>query len=223
MGIIIYTSDDRKFRQGETVVMHKEMTYPPTAPDTTYILHSKKFTEADCITWAPLIAHRLVIVTDKKPRITDKSSDFVIIDNNLKNDTGGFIRQLKAWHTWADRKRAMPLISQVPLPLTMSFFRVNHLEDIESARLLAQTIYTLPDSYTNAVLAYSVKPKPTRMNWPSKYLKEGYPPEQFRISDMYWKVLATHAPEVQNLIRATDITKLPRGVPKRQSSIVEWI
>jgi len=223
MGIIIFTADDKKFRQGDFVVMHNEITYPPTAPDTTYILHTNKFTEADCITWEPLISHRLVVVTSKKPKITAKSSDFVIIDNNLRDNKVGFTRQLKSWHSWSDRGRTMPLIAEVPHPLTMAFFRTNHINDIESARLLSQTIFTLPDSYTNAVFAFSVKPKSTRMDWPTKKVAEASPPDQFRISDIYWMTLSKHAPEVQNMIRAVDTAQLPKGVAKRQTSIVEWL
>jgi len=223
MGVIIYTSDDKKFRQGEFVVMHKELMFPPTAPNTTYILHSNKFTEKDCILWEPLISHRLIVVTNKQPRITDKSSDFVIIDNNLGSNKQSFVKQLRAWHNWTDRTRVMSMIGEVPIPLTLAFFRVNHPSDIQTARLLADVQFTLPDSYMNAVLAFSVKPQSGRIEWPKKKTPTEEPPNQFRSSDIYWRTLLSHAPEVQNLIRAGDPTQLPKGVPKTPARLHEWL
>ena len=40
MGVIILAGDDSEFRVGDYIVMHREMTCIPSAPGTTYILHT---------------------------------------------------------------------------------------------------------------------------------------------------------------------------------------
>ena len=80
MGIIIYTNDDAKYRKGNFITMYGDITVPPTAPDTTFILHNKSFGEADAIYWSPIISHRLVVVVDKVPKLTAASEDCVIVD-----------------------------------------------------------------------------------------------------------------------------------------------
>ena len=84
MGIVILAGDDKEFRVGDYIVMHREMTCLPTAPGTTYILHTKKFTEEQILEWADIVAYRLVIIVETKPKLTKKSEDFVVVHDSLK-------------------------------------------------------------------------------------------------------------------------------------------
>ena len=84
MGVIILAGDDSEFRVGDYIVMHREMTCIPSAPGTTYILHTRKFTEDDILQWAEIVSYRLVIILDKKPKLTKKSEDYVVVHKSLK-------------------------------------------------------------------------------------------------------------------------------------------
>ena len=61
MGIIILAGDDTEFKTGDYIIMHREMTCIPSAPGTTYILHTRKFTEDDIMDWAHIVSYRLVV------------------------------------------------------------------------------------------------------------------------------------------------------------------
>lgn len=223
MGIIILTADDKDYRIGDCVVMHGEMTSPPTAPKTTYILHTRSFTEKDILDWQPYVSHRLVIVLKKAPQLSAKSEDFVIVDKSLKTFNAGFKRNLQAMFRWGDRTRALPLIKDIPLPLADSFFRINRDEDMETARRLADVRFMLPDEYASAIFAYSVKARQEQMVWPQKKVKEEDKPSRFRESDQYTDILLENAEEISNLIRQTEPEALPASLPKKQRSLVEWL
>ncbi len=80
MGVIIFTQDDARYRKGDYLTMYGDITINPTAPETTYILHNKKFSEDELIYWASIVPHRMVIVVDKPPKLTSKSEHCVILD-----------------------------------------------------------------------------------------------------------------------------------------------
>ena len=65
---MIYTADERSYKEGNYVEMFNEMNTSPSVPNLTCILHTDKFTEKDAMEWRKLISHRLVIVTEKKPK-----------------------------------------------------------------------------------------------------------------------------------------------------------
>lgn len=223
MGIIIFTADDKNFRKGDFVVMHNELSSPPTAPDTTYILHSNTFKDADVTVWLPVVSHRLVVVCNKAPTISVKNQDSVIIDSNLTVRKESYTRQIKAWYNWTDRLRVLPMVRQVPIPLMLAFFRRNHISEIEAARLIADASFQLPDLYVESVLSYHLPAKAGRVEYPAKTIKPSDPPFQFRSSDLYADTLLRHAPEVQNMIRAHDAAELPKGIPKTPKNLLEWL
>jgi len=223
MGVIILTADDKKYRQGDYVVMHREMTNPPTAPGTTYILHTKTFPESEIISWFPLVAHRLVVVLPKPPSLSAKSENMVIVDSSLRLQKQSFRRNLQALFQWSDRGKALSVVSELPIPLALAFFKVNRVNDIESARRLSKVQFFLPDEYAIAVLTYSAKPNPGQVVWPTKSKKEQDKPSRFRLSDEYSEIIIEYADEVSNMIRSTEPKSLPANLPKKQRRLLEWL
>tara|TARA_Y100000593_G_scaffold24285_3_gene48358 strand:- start:821 stop:1492 length:672 start_codon:yes stop_codon:yes gene_type:complete len=223
MGVVILASDDAEFRVGDFIVMHRELTYPPTTPGVTYILHSNKWKESDIMEWYDLVPHRLVVIMDKLPKLTDKSKDVVIIHKSLKYKKQSWYRHTEAALKWENRTRALPLIEEMPKPLLAVWLKANRPHDIITERMLARTRYFLPEEYTSAVIAFSIKPVRGQLQWPTKKPKPEVMPPQFRESDVHWEILAEHAPEVTNLIRRTTPEDLPKKVNKRQTSLVEWL
>ena len=66
--------------------MRGEMTSPPTAPDVTYILHVKKWSEDDTEAWLSVVSHRLVVVLPKKPKLTKRTKELVIVHDSFLED-----------------------------------------------------------------------------------------------------------------------------------------
>jgi len=216
MGIVILAGDDSEFRVGDYIVMHREMTCIPSAPGTTYILHTRKFTEEDILEWASIVAYRLVIVLDKKPKLTKKSEDFVVVHDSLKARPDPIQPAIGAMMRWRDRKAASKLIRQLPVPLALAVWRNAHPDDITTARRLAKV------SYAHAVFTYSINPnKPSRRLKPKK---EDYEvPHGFRLSDLYTEDLIRLAPDVANKVRTVDIQALPKGVKKTKQAVLDWL
>ena len=84
MGVVIFTKDDARYRTGDYFAMYGELTVSPTLRHTTYIYHTKKFTEQDAIYWASVVPFRLVVVADKLPKLTKASEECVILDQSIK-------------------------------------------------------------------------------------------------------------------------------------------
>lgn len=222
MGIVILAGDDADFRVGDYIVMHREMTSVPSAPGTTYILHTKKFTEDDIIEWANYVSYRLVVVLDKKPKLTKKSEDFVVVHESLKDKPDPIGPAIGAMMRWRDRQAASRVIPNLPIPVALAVWRNAHPDDITTARRLAQVSFTLPDQYAHAVLTWSINPnKPSRRLKPKKDDYEV--PHGFRDSDIYIEELIRLAPDVANLIRTTDIQSLPKGVKKTKQAVLDWL
>ena len=222
MGLIILAADDSEFRVGDYIVMHREMTCLPTAPGTTYILHINKFTEDDIMEWAEIVSYRLVIVLDKKPKLTKRSEDYVVVHQSLKAKPDAIGPAIGAMMRWRDRMKAAPLIQTMPIPVALAVWRNAHPDDISTARRLAQVSFTLPPEYTFAVLAWSINPnKPSRRLKPNK---EDYEvPHGFRTSDIYTEDLIRLAPDVANKVRTVDIEALPKGVKKTKQAVLDWL
>ena len=222
MGIVILAGDDKEFRVGDYIVMHREMTCLPTAPGTTYILHTKKFTEEQILEWADIVAYRLVIIVETKPKLTKKSEDFVVVHDSLKKLPDLIGPSIGAMMRWRDRKAAANLVKQLPIPVALAVWRNAHPDDIDTARRLAQVAFTLPDEYAHAVLTYSINPnKPSRRLKPKKDDYEV--PHGFRLSDLYTEDLIRLAPNVANKIRTVDIEALPKGVKKTKQAVLDWL
>lgn len=201
--------------------MHGELTYPPTAPDTTYILHGQ-FTEADVLAWAPLVAYRLVVVCENLPTLTSRSEDVVVIDSTLQTKRKRDYHWPEALLRWRDRERALPVIAKMPTPLALAFLRCN-CKDATLWRLLASVSYMLPDEYMHALFAFGVKPQEHRVVWPKKNAKGIPTPDGFRESDIYAEGLIHLSREVANEVRVKEPEALPVGVKKRKEGGVEWV
>lgn len=222
MGVIIFTADDADYRDSSTVHLGRVLSTPPVAPNTTYILHSDKFNESDVLYWAPVINYRLVVVCTKPPKLTDKSSDYVIVDRNLNKPKPNFNRPIDGLFKWSNRIRVWGIIKSVPLPLLSSFLLVNSFKDVELGRRIARCKYSLPDEYLYASITYSVCPSREAVVWPSKQSKPYELPSDFRQSDKYAEAIIKGVPQVTNDLRHNS-EALPKGVNKTVEAITEWI
>ena len=62
------------------------------------------------------------------------------------------------------------------------------------------------------------------MEWPKKSeKKQPYENSFFRMSDIYADIISAHAEDVVNAIRVINPTELPKGVPKKQTNLTEWL
>ena len=221
---LIFSADDKPYRQGDYVVMHKSICYPPTAPATTYIYYPDKIRMMDLVEWLPLISYRMVVITDRMPVISKSLEDKVVIPPSLKKEKSSHFNAINPIFRWSDRLRVFNGLEGVPIPLILAFLKANRNTDIETYRRLAQTTFELPPIYTQAVLSYSVKPKPNRVQWPKKKPKETDGDSTiFRHTDEYADIISLHAEDVLNVIRNIAPEEIPKGQPKRQTSIVEWL
>ena len=222
MGVIIYTQDDAKYRKGDYLTMYGDITINPTAPDTTYILHNKKFNEAELIYWASIIPYRMVIVTNKPPKLSSKSEHCIILDQDMKVGKEQYHRSIRAGLCWVDRDRAHKALKSVPIPLTNAFLKVN-VKDIALGRLLAKCRYTLHDDYISAAIAYGVSPV-SKFKWPNKRNNSSYIlPLEVRLNDKYMDIITTCDPIVTNELRRDSVEALPKGVNKTKQKVIEWI
>ena len=222
MGIVILAGDDSEFRVGDYIVMHREMTCLPTAPGTTYILHTNKFTEDNIMEWAEIVSYRLVVVLDKKPKLTKRSEDFVVVHESLNEMIDPKKPAIGAMMRWRDRSAVSQVINNLPIPLALAIWRNAHPDDITTARRLAKVSFVLPEEYAYAVLTWSINPnKPSRRRKPNK--EEYEVPHGFRSSDIYTEELIRLAPDVANVVRTIDIEALPKGVKKTKQAVLDWL
>ena len=222
MGVIILAGDDGEFRHGEFVVMYGEITTPPTAPGVTFILHTRKWSEDDTEDWIDLVAHRFVVVLPKKPTLTARTKDRVILHESFIEATDEIGPAIGAMMRWRNRNAAWPVVQNLPVPVALSVWRNNHPDDIDTARRLAQVSFVLPEFYAHAVFTFSVNPmKPGKR---LKVVKEDDElPIGFRESDHYAVELVRLAPDVANTVRVQAPKTLPKGVKKRQTQVMEWL
>ena len=221
MGIVIYTADERAYKSGNYVEMFNEMTTSPSVEELTCILHTDKFTEKNALEWRELISHRLVIVTEKKPKLTTKSEEFVILDPSLDKEEEDYIRDIQCVFRVRDRDFVFQQIQSVPIPLLISFVGANRPDDITLHRLLSQSKYVVPEKYIYAIVAYGIKPSGKRMVWPKKKTKEEFPPKPFRSNDLYWREIIDGSAEVRNEVR--DGGDTVKNLKKTKEKVVGWI
>jgi hypothetical protein len=222
-GIVILTSDETGYRVGN-VVETRGINFPPVAPNTTYIIHGVKVTEKEIKRWTDVVSYRMVFVIDKLPKLSKKIKEEIIVDKSLKAGSTGFKREVDMMFRWDNRTRVFTEISKnpIPIPLALSFLRKNRVEEIELWRLLSQTKFTLPAMYTEALLAYGVRPRRGMWQWPSKSVKHESPPDGFRESDKYWRNIIALDTETRNTLR-TNNESLPKSVKKTQESVLKWV
>jgi hypothetical protein len=221
LGVVIYSADERTYKEGNYVEMFKEINTSPSVANLTLILHSDKFTEKDALEWRDLISYRLVIITEKTPKLTDKSSDFVIVDESLAKDKEDHIRAIQCVFRVRDRNFVYQQIQSVPVPLLLSFVGVNRPDDINLHRLLNECKYEVADKYIYAVVAYAIKPSGKRVVWPKKKSKVELPPKPFRSNDLYWREIIDNSAEVRNEVReGGDSVK---NLKKTKEKVVGWV
>tara|TARA_Y100001963_G_scaffold136230_1_gene198677 strand:- start:1001 stop:1675 length:675 start_codon:yes stop_codon:yes gene_type:complete len=224
MGVVIFTRDAARYREGNYVEDHRGLATPPTAPDTTFIVHDNKMTEKKASEWADVVPFRMVIVTEKAVNLKG-NDERVFADNTVSNRKQSYRRNVESIFRWTDRDRVHSILDGTPLPLITSFLRVNCPEDIETARRLAQVRYQLPDQYSYSVLAFSIKPRAGKVVWPSKRpasKPEGRSIPFIRASDNYVTDLLALNPRLRNEVREKS-DSLPKGVKKTKESVGEWL
>jgi len=221
---LIFTSDDSQYRDENCVIMHGSIDYPPTASQTTYIYHPRRFVADEIFGWLPLIRGRFVVVLPNMPNIPAKYADEIVIHPSLKKAKESHFKAIEPAFRWSDRGRAFKAVQGVPVPLFLAFLRANRPTDIETWRRIADVAYTLPPEYAHAIFAYSVNPTASRIEWPKKSAKkEDHDSNVWRASDLYADIISVHAEEVTNAIRKQQPSELPKGVPKKPKSLLEWL
>jgi hypothetical protein len=196
---------------GEYLVMYRTLDTAPTQANITYILHTDKFGVKEIEKWSPVIQNKLVIVTEKAPKITKKIEDLVVVDDKLLiKNKDNYFGAIKSLLTWNDRKRVSKVLHDTPLPLVIAFLKQNDV-DIEVWRSLAKTHQILPEKYSRALLTYKIKPKNMRVNWPKKKTKEKERPDVFEYDDEHWEIIKDNSITVTNTSR------------KRKKVSDEWV
>jgi len=209
--MIIFTKDATPFMTGDYLVMYGKLDTAPTNANITYILHTDKFGVKEVEQWSPVIQNRLVIVTEKAPRVTKKIEDLVVVDDKLLiKSKDNYFGSIKSLLTWSDRKRVSKVMQDTPLPLVIAFLKQNDV-DIEVWRSLAKTYKVLPEKYSRALLTYKIKPKNMRVNWPKKKTKEKERPDIFEHDDEHWEYIKDNSITVANHLR------------KRKKVSEEWV
>lgn len=220
MGVIVFADDDAKYRKGDHIVMYGDMSVAPTAPDTTFILHTDKFTEKEAIMWAEIVPYRMVIV-GKLPKLSKASEHCVIIDQQTKVKQD-YSRSIRAGLCWSDRDRAHRALRTTPLPLTNAFVRAN-VNDIRVGRLLARCTFTLHEDYTMAALAYGINPV-ADFKWPTKAKRMDYIlPLGIRQTDKHMDIIINNDVVVANEVRTHQPDALSKGLPKTKQKVIEWL
>lgn len=161
--------------------MYGELSSPPTAPNTTYILHAK-WTAKQALEWVDHIPYRLVIITNKAPKTKD---DRVIIHKSLNPKVDDKDRCIQALFRYSNRERVFSDLPKVPIPLVLAWVRRNRPHDIQLWEDLAEATYMLPDKYIYAMLSFGIKPSSNRIEWPKKNKTQDSPPIGYRESDIY--------------------------------------
>jgi len=222
MGVVILTADPTPFREGDYVEGDGIMC-PPTA-NTTFIFHMKSAVKADrdIERWLDLVGYRMVLVTNKVPKMKADLKERIIIHRSLNKPEQGFTREYSAMMKWRDRHRAKSMVKRIPTPVAVSLMVANRKEDMRLQRLLADVNFTLPTSYITALATYGVEPNNDRYTW-AKKAKAAVPPSQFRESDEYWELIVKTSPKVRNEIRMVNPEQAPKTMKKRKERVHSWV
>ena len=204
-------------------MMYGVLDISPSRPDMTYILRTKKFTEQDIEFCLPKIQNRLIVSMEKIPRLSKRIRDMVVMDEaksnrpslDLKHSTRVILKE-------NDRLRAFRAAQRTPIPYALSFIRSN-VTDIEFFRMLAKIGYDMPDIYTQALMAFGIKPVNGRVKWPNKKEEEVEVPHPFRRNDKHWKEIIEGDVGVANQLRIQAKEQLPKGVKKTRQEQMKWV
>jgi len=219
--MIIFTTDETPFRCENEIIMYGSIDVIPTVKETTYILHTNKFSSDDVIYWSDIIKSRLVIVTEKIPKLSKKAKELCIIDDKLKaQNTPDVFLLVKALMNWQNRDKVKQMYQDQPTPLLLWFLKGN-VSDIKLWRRVSKVLYQLPEKYLQAVLLYGIKPSRQRAVWPKKTKKEKERPSLFRESDKHWELILENSKAVANKVR--DDGDVPSGMKKTKEKVIDWI
>ena len=219
--MIIFTKDATPFRSDNEILMYNNLDSIPNLKETTYILHSDKFTSDDVIQWSPVINNKLVVVTDKEPKLNKKAKDLCVVDDNLKGKSNddAFVL-VRALLNWGNRDRVKELYKDQPTQLLLWFLKEN-VDDIDVWRRISKVLYTLPEEYMKASLIYGIKPSRARVKWPKKKGKSKERPEIFRSTDQHWEVILENYISVANKVR--DSGDVPKGMKRTKQKALSWL
>jgi len=222
MGVVILTADPTPFREGD-YVEGEGILCPPTAPNTTFIFHLRKVKpDRDIERWLDIVGYRMVLVTDKAPKMKDALKERIIVHRSLATTSKNFNRECSAMMKWNDRQRARPMVERIPPPIIAQLICANRKSDMHLQRLLADVNFTLPTDYIFALATFGIKPNNDRYVWPKKR-KSAAPPSQFRESDVYWEHIVKTSPKVRNEIRKVNPDEAPKTMRKRKERVHAWI
>jgi len=223
MGVIIFTADERPYRVGEYVVMRNGLSCSPTTPETSFILFDDKFNDEDVSALKEFVSYRLVVVTEKLPKLSKDNEESVIVDDSLVVKKPKFDRSITGLLKWNDRKRASTISKSTPLSLIKAFIYCNIPCQIEVGRRLAKTLW-LPEIYGRSVCEWGITPSNIDVVWPkSKKALTTDDSTIFRQSDKYGGILSRSDTQIMNYIRLNNPSLLPKGVKKRMESEEIWI
>ena len=219
--MIIFSSDPDPFRTENCIEMYGEIDTLPTTPNITFILHADNFTEKKANEWLPIISHRLVVITDKYPKLSKNHDERIAIHPSLKKNNDDYSRRIKWLFGWTDRRRVYEQIKDIPMPLMMAFVKEN-VHDINLHRLFASSNFVLGEDKSRSILSYGIKPTNDRMKWPKKKKKSEGAPAPFRSDDLYWDKIITKQVAVANEVRALN-KEIPTVIKKRKERETKWL
>lgn len=221
--MIFLTADERPFKKGDYIIS-QGMSHLPTAPQTTYIVFDEKVSEKTIMKWFDVVSFRLVFVTSKLPRLSQTVKDKIIIHESLDASKESYNRPINAMVSYNDRKYVYSLLesTQTPVPLMLSWLRVNAQNQPSAWRLLADVAFTLPDTYAYAVAAFCVRPAAGKPRWPKKREKDdALDIGGFRESDVYAGHLLENSADIRNELR--DVEPQQDIIGKRQETLTQWL
>lgn len=224
--MIFLTSDERPFKDGDYILM-TGMECLPTAPDTTYIVFDNKVKEKDIVEWLDIVSFRLVFVTDKLPKLTKATKDSIIIHESLLVPKDSYNKAIQGMFKFGDRQYVYGLLRQTktPVPLAVAWMKANCPERVQTWRRMAAVMFTLPDTYCHAIMAFCVPTKGRNPDWPKGNGKgDSYEPPMFcRETDLYTQRIIESSVDVRNEIRETTEPTQQTLITKRLEPSVKWL
>ena len=224
--MIFLTSDERPFKEGDYIIM-QGMECLPTAPDTTYIVFNNKVKDKDIAEWIDIVSFRLVFVVDKVPKLSKKTKDSIIIHDSLLVAKESYNKAIQAMFKFSDRQYVHGLLRQTktPVPLAVAWMKANCPESMQTWRRMAAVMFTLPDTYCHAIMAFCVPTKGRNPDWPkgSKKGESHEPPMFCRETDIYTQQIIESSVDVRNEIRETSEPKQQNLITKRSEPSIQWL
>tara|TARA_R100001509_G_scaffold152578_2_gene112933 strand:- start:355 stop:1023 length:669 start_codon:yes stop_codon:yes gene_type:complete len=222
--MIFLTADERPYKKGNFILSHG-VKYLPTAPSTTYIVFESKITEKTIKEWIDVVAFRLVFVIDKLPKLSKEIKERIIIDKSLNTNDGGVNRAINSMFKYGDRQFVYQTLkaTNTPIPLALAWMKANYDSDIQKWRRMAEVMFTLPDTYAYAIMAFCIKGTGKNPIYPKKkdtriILPPDYP---FRDSDKYGIMLLNKLADIRNDLRIEQPEQ--NLITKRLEPTVSWL